>query len=135
MISSLWINLPVNDIDASVRFYSEIGFTLNEKYTKTGESASFFIGENNIVLMIFQKSVFQNITERQTGDYQKTTEVLFSIDSESIESIIALSMSVTRAGGIIIREPNGDKNMYGFSFLDIDGHSWNALYMSNTLKR
>lgn len=134
MISNLWINLPVKNIEKSVRFYTEIGFKINEDYKRSNESASLFIGTHNIILMLFQNAVFEKITEREIGKIEKSTEVLFSIDSESIESVNTLSKIVNAAGGKIIKIPNGDQNMYGFSFLDIDNHSWNVLYMNEMLK-
>jgi len=135
MVSNIWINLPVNDIQSSLKFYTEIGFKINENYAISNESASLFIGDNNVVLMLFQNTFFKNITERKIGKYENDTEVLFSIDSESIESVDFLSEKVSKAGGKIVKAPNGDQNMYGFMFLDIDNHSWNVLYMNEMLKR
>jgi uncharacterized protein len=135
MITNLWINLPVKNIAAALKFYMGIGFSVNENYTTTEESASLFIGTNNTVLMLFHNEIFKNTTEREIGEQKNVTNALFSIGSESIESVTTLSELVIKEGGTIIRSPGGDANMYGFSFFDLDNHSWNVLYMNENLAR
>ena len=130
MIKELWINLPVKDVNRSRDFFTKIGFTLNAQYGNNDTSASFLVGSKNIVLMLFEESMFRNFTANPLADPKQGTEVLFSIDSQSREEVDELATTVSAAGGTVFSKPAESQGwMYGFGFMDPDGHRWNVLYM------
>ena len=130
MTKEFWVNLPVKDIKRSRAFFTEIGFSLNQRYGNSDESASFLIGDKNIVLMLFVEPIFKTFTRHEISDTGQSTEVLFSIDAESREEVDALAKKVSNAGGIIFSKPEEHQGwMYGFGFTDPDGHRWNVLHM------
>jgi len=130
MTKEFWVNLPVKDVKRSRDFFTEIGFTLNQRYGNSDESASFLIGDKNVVLMLFSEPIFKGFTSNEISDTRRASEVLFSIDAETREEVDALAKRVKDAGGKIFGGP-GEKQgwMYGFGFTDPDGHRWNVLYM------
>ncbi|WP_316799332.1 VOC family protein [Pedobacter frigidisoli] len=130
MTKSIWINLPVKDINASKRFFSALGFTLNTQYGVREDSASFLIGDSNFVLMLFEKSLFEGFAGVEVSDKRLGNEVLFSIDAESPEEVDELADKIVAAGGTIYGEPGyKDGWMYGCGFIDLDGQRWSILYM------
>ena len=130
MPKELWINLPVKNANKSREFFTSIGFALNTQYGNSEHSACLLVGSKNIVLMLFEEPAFEGFIQHQIADTTKGTEVLFSIDAESIEATDELAKTVENAGGIIFSKPNLHGGwMYGFGFLDLDGHRWNVLYM------
>jgi uncharacterized protein len=130
MIKEIWINLPVKEVNKSRAFFTAIGFTLNEQYGNSDQSASLFVGSKNIVLMLFNEKQFSGFTQQPIADTAKGTEVLFSIDAESPDETDALAKKVTDAGGTVFAAPGWNQGwMYGFGFADPDGHRWNVLYM------
>jgi len=130
MTKSLWINLPVKDAAKSREFFTKIGFTLNDHYPNSDSSASFLVGEQKLVLMLFNEDQFKGFTRHPLTDTSQSSEVLFSFDAENREEVDALASSVRQAGGTIYAEPaDTDGWMYGFAFLDLDGHRWNVLHM------
>lgn len=130
MIKQIWINLPVKSVNKSKDFFSEIGFTLNTHYANGENGVSFFVGEKNVVLMLFPENTFKGFTSSDIADPKKGTEVLFSIDAESREEVNELAGKVVAAGGSIYNGPGDNQGwMYGFGFLDPDGHRWNVVYM------
>jgi predicted lactoylglutathione lyase len=55
---------------------------------------------------------------------------LFSFDAESREEVDEMAKKVKAAGGTLYAEPAENQGwMYGFAFVDPDGHRWNMLYM------
>lgn len=130
MTKELWINLPVKDLKKSKEFFTKIGFSFDERYIDNDEGASLIIGDKNIVIMLFTQAAFKNFTGSEIPDPKQGTEVLFSIDAESREEVDELAEKITKAGGTIYAEA-GDTDgwMYGFGFVDLDGHRWNVLYM------
>jgi predicted lactoylglutathione lyase len=71
MTKELWINLPVKDVRKSKEFFTAIGFTINKNAPASDNSASFLIGSKNIVMMLFEESVFQRFTNHTVTDTGK----------------------------------------------------------------
>lgn len=130
MIKSLWINLPVKDVAASKDFFSKLGFKDNNNYGNREDSASFLVGDNGLVLMLFEKSLYENFAGTRLSGEKSGAGVLFSFDAESPEEVDELAKKVLEAGGKLYAEPGyNDGWMYGCGFMDLDGQHWNILYM------
>ena len=130
MTKEIWINLPVKDINKSKEFFSSLGFRLNTQMGNSADSASFFIGEKNVVLMLFSEPMFKGFTSNELSDTKKGSEVLFSFDAESTEEVDEMAKKAVGAGGILFSKPAFNQGwMYGCAFADLDGHRWNVLYM------
>ncbi|WP_293788003.1 VOC family protein [uncultured Pedobacter sp.] len=130
MTKSLWINLPVKDINKSKAFFTQLGFTLNLQYGSREDSACFLIGESNLVIMLFEENLYEGFVGTSISDKRNGSEVLFSFDAESPEEVDNLAQKVVAAGGTLYGEPGyKDGWMYGCGFMDLDGQRWNILYM------
>ncbi|PKL12816.1 MAG: extradiol dioxygenase [Spirochaetae bacterium HGW-Spirochaetae-8] len=129
MTKQLWINLPVKDIVKSKAFFTELGFSFNSEHGNTAHSAALLVGENAVVVMLFDEPTFNGFTNHVITDTKVSTEVLFSFDAENKEEVDELLVKVRKAGGTIIAEPVDQGWMYGFAFADLDGHRWNVLHM------
>ena len=130
MTKQLWINLPVKNLQQSIKFFEALGFSFNTKYGNTDHSASLLIGEKNIVVMLFTEQVFESFIRRKIADTTAGTEVLFSIDAESREEVDELAVKVVAAGGNLFAQPAEQQGwLYGCGFADLDGHRWNILFM------
>ncbi|CAH0132147.1 hypothetical protein SRABI27_02859 [Pedobacter sp. Bi27] len=130
MIKSLWINLPVKDINKSKTFFSQLGFTLNLQYGTREDSACFLVGESNLAIMLFEETLYEGFAGTSIADKRNGGEVLFSFDAESPEEVDDLAQKVVAAGGTLYGEPGyKDGWMYGCGFVDLDGQRWSILYM------
>lgn len=130
MTKEIWFNLPCRDVTRSTAFFKSIGFTLNTHYNNNGDSASFMIGNKNIVLMLFSEAAFENITGNKIADTKAGTEVMFSISAESPAEVDELTEKARIAGATVFGKPSEVQGwMYGSGFTDLDGHRWNVLFM------
>jgi uncharacterized protein len=130
MTKQLWINLPVKDIRRSKEFFTGIGFSPNDQYGNSDNSASFLIGEKRIVLMLFDESSFRGFTQNAIADTRQASEVLFSLDAESRDEVDEMARKAEEAGGTVFAVPGENQGwMYGCGFSDPDGHRWNVLYL------
>ncbi|MCM4156315.1 VOC family protein [Gramella sp. AN32] len=135
-MKSIWLNLPVKDIQKSKKFFKAIGFRENPMYSKVEHFASFFIGENDFVMMLFPEDTFKSFSHNEVPSTLKGTEALFSIDAQDKTEVDEMAEKVSKAGGEIFAEPaERDGWMYGFGFTDMDGHRWNMLYMDPPAER
>ena len=127
-IKSVWLNLPVKNMAKSRQFFRAIGFRENPMFENSNDTASFFIGENNFVLMLFPYETFKGFTQNEVST--RGTEVLINIDAQSRKEVDEMAALVRGAGGKIFAEPGEAQGwMYAFGFEDVDGHRWSMLYM------
>jgi predicted lactoylglutathione lyase len=130
MTKELWLNLPVKDVKRSREFFSRLGFSFNEKYGNTENSASLQIGTKNIIVMLFAEPIFKSFISHEISDTQKGSEMLISVDAESREEVDEMARKAEEAGGFVFGKPAENQGwMYGCGFTDLDGHRWNVLHM------
>jgi len=129
MAKQIWLNLPVKDVAKAKDFFWKIGFSFNEQHD-TPNSTCMVVGESHFVVMLFEESLFTGFSQNKLTDTQSSSEVLISIDAESVAEVDELAKKVEEAGGTIFSPPAESQGwMYGFGFADLDGHRWNVLFM------
>ena len=129
-MKSIWLNLPVGNIQASKAFFKLIGFRENPMHAQADHMASFLIGENDFVLMLFPEYAFQHFTQTAISDTSKGSEVLINLDAQTRIEVDEMADKVKKAGGKVFAEPSEvDGWMYAMGFTDLDGHRWAMLYM------
>lgn len=133
MANNIFVNLPVRDLQASIRFFSHLGYSFNQHYTD--DSATCMIVAENIFVMLLTEPRFQEFTPKPLVDAHKSTEVLICLQLESREAVDTLVAKAVEAGGSTYREPQDHGFMYGHGYQDLDGHLWELGYMSGALPR
>lgn len=130
MIKDIWINLPVKNVEKSVAFFKQLDFKFNTQYGSSPQSASLLMGDKNVVVMLFEETIFKNFTNHVITDTKQSTEVLLSISAESREEVDTLAKKAEAAGGLVFGKPGESQGwLYGCGFTDLDGHRWNVLFM------
>jgi uncharacterized protein len=133
MKKQLWINLPVQDVERSRKFFSHIGFRFNEQQCNGDQAACMLVGEPAIVVMLFKNTTFEGFVRHNLADTAQGSEVLFSIDAADPDEVEAIAQKVVDAGGTLFSIPQSIQGwMYGCGFSDPDGHRWNVLYMDHS---
>ncbi len=130
MIKTVWLNLPVKDLNKSKEFFAKLGFSFDTEHGNSDNSGCFMVGEDKFHVLLFPENTFKNFTQNAVADTGKATEVLISFGAESREEVDEIARKAFEAGGTIYGEPGEIEGwMYGCGFTDLDGHRWNALYM------
>ena len=129
-MKTIWLNLPVKDLQNSKQFFRDIGFRENSMHKEAQHLGSFLIGDSNFVLMLFPEGDIKSYTQNEITDTSKSNEMLLNIDAQSKEEVDAFAKVVKKAGGNVYFEPTEVEGwMYILSFTDLDGHRWSMLYM------
>lgn len=123
----LFLNLPVSDLDASVRFFSALGFEFDPKFTD--ESATCMIVSEQAYVMLLVGKRFEDFATKPVADASKTTEALFCVSADSREEVDRFADAALAAGGTPAKDPQDFGFMYGRSFNDLDGHHWEVMWM------
>lgn len=130
MSTKIFVNLSVNDLEASKAFYTKLGFTINPQFTN--ENAACVVISDTIYVMILTKAFFKGFTKKIIIDASTSTEALFAISVESRAEVSELTKRALAAGGETQREPEDHGWMYSESFQDLDGHIWEAVWMDES---
>jgi uncharacterized protein len=130
MITNIFVNLPVKDLNKTVEFFTKLGFAFNPQFT--GENATcMIVGENMFVMLLVEK-YFKTFTKKEITDTTKNTEAIVALSAQSKEEVDQVIKKVIDAGGSEPRDPQDYGWMYGRSFEDINGHLWEIFYMDES---
>lgn len=125
MHSMLFVNLPVADVDRSRKFFADLGYAINEQFS--GESAVTLVLGDNQFAMLLQRDAFDALHPLETADAAKVKECVVCLGVDSRDAVDALVNRAIAAGGT-----DGDSedhgSMYGRSYNDLDGHSWQIFW-------
>lgn len=127
MSRKLFVNLPVRELDRSVRFFTALGFSFNAHFTD--ETATCMIVSESSFVMLLTEEKFRQFTPKQLCDTKQATEVLLCLSAESRAEVDQLVAKAVAAGGSLYKEPIDFGFMYGHSFQDPDGHQWEVMFM------
>ncbi|MBZ9641107.1 MULTISPECIES: VOC family protein [unclassified Streptomyces] len=123
----IFVNLPVNDLDASKKFFTELGYTLNPQFSD--ENAASVVISDTIVAMLLTKPFYATFTKKEIADATRTSEVLICLSAESREKVDELVEKAVAAGGTASEQVQDHGFMYGRAFDDLDGHTWEVMWM------
>lgn len=123
----IFVNLPVKDLDASKGFFETLGFSFNPQFTDA--TAACMVVSDAIYVMLLTEPRFRDFINDDIADTSKAREVLTCLSVESrgeIDTILEKAL----AAGAKPWKPNQDHGwMVGCSFLDLDGHVWEFVWM------
>jgi uncharacterized protein len=124
----IFVNLPVSDVAASTAFYEAIGMVKDPRFSNA--QASSMQWSDEIVFMILDKAFYQTFTAKEIADAGRTSEVLLCLSRDSRGEVDAITEAAARAGGKADPRPPQDMGcMYGRSFEDLDGHTFEPMWM------
>ena len=129
MPRSIYVNLPVKDLEASKAFFAELGFDFNTDYTD--ESAACMVIDDNIFVMLLVEARFRDFINDDIADASATTEAITCLSADSKAEIDDVVARAVAAGGRPWKPAMEQGPMYGGSFQDLDGHVWELVHMGH----
>ncbi|MHC3471819.1 VOC family protein [Streptomyces sp. 7R007] len=123
----IFVNLATTDVAASRKFFTELGYTINPQFS-TDDCACVVISDT-IITMLLSRKRYSDFTKKEIADSAKTSEVLLCLSAESREKVDELVEKAVAAGGTANPDVQDHGYMYGRSFDDLDGHSWEVVWM------
>jgi predicted lactoylglutathione lyase len=128
MHSQIFVNLPVKDLKRSVEFFTKLGYTFNPQFTD--ENATCMIVGENLFVMLLTEPFFGGFTSKPITDTSKSTEVLTCLSCDGKQQVDDLVAKARAAGGKVPRQAQDHGFMYAHGYEDLDGHTWELVYMS-----
>jgi len=128
MHSQIFVNLPVKDLKRSVDFFTKLGYTFNPQFTD--ENATCMILGDNLFVMLLVEKFFSSFTSKSICDTTKATETLSCLACASREEVDQLVAKALANGGTVPRKAQDHGFMYAHGYEDLDGHTWELIYMT-----
>ena len=123
----LFVNLPVQDLSASSAFFTELGFTFDERFSD--DKATCLVLSDQAYVMLLVRPFFAGFTTKQVADPATHTGAILAVSATSRRDVDGLVDRALELGGTVAKEAQDQGFMYGRSFYDLDGHAWEVIWM------
>ena len=127
MTKTIFVNLPVADLDKAKAFYAALGFANEPKFTD--ETAACMVWSEAIMVMLLTHAKWREFTTRPIPD-SGTSEVMLALSFDDKAAVHAMADAAGSHGGVADVNPAQDHGfMMSRAFTDLDGHIWEAFWM------
>lgn len=127
MTKTIFISLPVRDLQASTTFYEALGFTLNPQLS--GDGGACMVWSEAVSVMLVTHAKWRTFTSRPFPPPGSCDHML-SLLLESRAAVDAMNEAAAAHGGQADVNPPEDHGfMLTRDLADPDGHLWAALWM------
>jgi len=129
MPKMIFVNLPVADLERSIRFYEAIGGRKEPKFSN--EAAAMIVLSDAIHVMLLTHPFYSSFTAKPIADAHQTSQVILCLSADSPADVDKVVEAAGAAGGKIDAGKKQDPVplMYGRDFEDPDGHAWEVMWM------
>lgn len=127
IVSKMFVNLPVKNLEQSIAFFKSLGFAFNPQFTDEN-AGSLILGEHNYA-MLLTEPYFEGFITKKMSDAKQTTGVLVALSLPNREAVDKMVNAAIAAGGKAHKEPADHGFMYQWGFEDLDGHVWEPFWM------
>ncbi|MFB6773025.1 VOC family protein [Streptomyces sp. NPDC056337] len=126
----IFVNLATNNLDAARKFFTGLGFAADDTFSDDTTAAIPL--SDTVSVMLHTHLKYAEFTKKRIVDSTSSSEVLLALSAASREEVDALVEKAVAAGGSVTGEPQDHGFMYGRAFDDLDGHTWEVMWMDPT---
>ncbi|MBF4494747.1 glyoxalase/bleomycin resistance/extradiol dioxygenase family protein [Flavobacterium sp. JLP] len=128
METKIFLNLPVKDLNRSISFFTQLGFSFNPQFTND-KGTCLVIGKN-INAMLLTEEFYKTFTHKEICNTATTNEVIISVQIESRDKVNQIIEDAVKNGATEYLEAKDYGWMYYRSFFDLDGHHWEFSFIN-----
>jgi predicted lactoylglutathione lyase len=119
---TIFINIPVKDLNKSVEFYSKLGFTPHPVFR--GKDAVCMCISEHINLMLQTESNFKQFVTKPISDPATSNGLLLCLHCDSPAQVDDIVSKAVNAGGKTDSQARDLGFLYTHGFTDPDGYIW-----------
>ena len=124
---TLFVTMPVADLERSKAFFTQLGFSFNPKFTD--ETAACMLVGEHAFFMLLSREKFAEFSKLPIADPTTHALALYCFSVASRDEVDTVADAAIAAGG----QDHDDAQDFGFmrsrSFFDLDGHGWQVMWM------
>ncbi|GAB3141046.1 VOC family protein [Marisediminicola antarctica] len=126
MPTSIFVNLPVGDLDRSRGFFAALGYGFAPEFAD--ENSLCVVISDSIFVMLLLEPYFASFTNKPTADAASVAEVILTVSVDSRDEVDRLADTALESGGTSSSAQDMGI-MYSRSIQDPDGHIWEFMWM------
>jgi predicted lactoylglutathione lyase len=127
LVTDIFVNLPITDLERTKSFYTALGWEVNELFTN--DQATCIVVDSNIYLMLLTRDFLATFTDKPIIDPTTSVQAMTAFSSTSREEVDALTEKGLAAGGSEPRPAQDLGFMYSRDLEDPDGNILEFVYM------
>jgi uncharacterized protein len=120
----IFVNLPVRDLHRSKAFFGALGFGFQPEFTD--DRAAAMVVNDDAFVMLLVEDFFTTFTAEPVASTREVVVALSAASRDEVDDLVGRALA---AGGAKAQDRIVDGPMYGWSFLDPDGHQWELIHM------
>lgn len=124
-MKQVFINLPVSDLDKSMKFYQSLGFSNNPLYTDQDQKC--LVWTDSIYIMLQSRQFSNSYVEKLQVNVRNCQIPSFTLPVASIELVNEMMKNGINAGGMESASIINEGFMFLRSIEDIDGYVWGIM--------
>lgn len=125
---SIFVSLPVKNVEAATRFYTAIGCKKNEQFSDA--TASTMVWSETISFQVQTHEKFGSWLSRKVANAHETCQVFLGLSVDSREDVDRLVKAAAANGGKAdMRDPIDMGWLYNRAFEDPDGNVFEAYWL------
>jgi uncharacterized protein len=124
---TLFVNLPVVDVDRAVAFFGSLGFSFDPRFADQS-AACMLVGEHAFVMLLARER-FAEFSKLPIADPKTHALALYCFGVASRDEVDAVAAAAIAGGAAEADGAEDHGFMYSRSFFDLDGHGWQIMWM------
>lgn len=126
-MKKIFINLPVEDLNKSMKFYNQLGFTHNTLFS--GENQKSMVWSEHIYVMLQSKEFFNSHGKKKFVDAKNNITSSFTLPVDSLDMLNEIIENGLISGGNEPIPMLDEGFMQVRTIEDLDGHTWGIIYL------
>lgn len=127
MFNSVFITLPVENVNRSIDFFTALGFKFNADFSD--DQTCCMVLSESIYVMLGEHKKYLSLIDKPIAD-SKSSEVILSFGCDSQQQVMEIAGKAIELGARAVNEPEDLGFMFSWGFEDLDGHLWNLIWMN-----
>jgi len=127
MSKMIFVNLPINDVDATRAFFTGLGYSFNEQFSD--DKALCLVISETIFAMLVKPEFLSTFLDKPVGDPKQAVTTIISLTFDSRDEVIAHCEKAFSLGARNYKEQVDHGFMLQWGYEDLNGNIWEAIWM------
>lgn len=127
MTKQIFINLPVENVEKSMGFYTQLGFT--NKALFSDDQQKCMVWSEHIYVMLIAQEKFTSYSKKPVAVKKNNIDAYFTLPVESLDKVHEIVENGLKAGGTEPIPMIDEGFMQIRKIEDFDGHTWDIIYL------
>ena len=126
-MKQIFINLPVENVEKSMQFYIQLGFSNNPLFSDDEQKCMMW--SEHIYVMLIAQEKFVSYSKKPFLSKKNDVDAYFTLPVESLERVNEIIEKGLKAGGIEPIPMIDEGFMQIRKIQDSDGHTWDFIFL------